>query len=339
PARAVSVLAVGLLLAVPGCLHLDRAEPARPPRGLPQEWVRPYRPPTPGLGLSIEPAGLEGRYWRSHVFRFFAFSEREGDFRTVEGRLYQATRVPPGVRTPLLLISPILAGAADDYLACRVFARWACREGISAFYVHQEEDILAPERDGVELERLLRENIQDSLRALDLLRDLPGIDPGRLGSLGISMGALKNVVLAAVEPRLQANVLCLGGADLAGILGSSRERRVLLYLRDRGAREGLTRDEISSDIAASLLAEPTRFAPAVASERVLLFLGRLDNKVPYPSGEFLRRLLGKPETYLLLLGHYTGMVAAPFAAREMFRFLKERWEAGGGPGARRPADA
>jgi hypothetical protein len=298
------------------------------------EDLAPYRPRHPGFDFRLEPADDKGESHESFRFRFTAFSEMERDLKTVEGTFYRSRKVPSGHPSPLVLCSPILAGAAGDYLECRVFSRWACARGLSTFYVHQEEDILAGWRDGVEFERLFRENIQDNLRALDLFVARPDIDPERLGTLGISLGGIKNVVLIAVEPRFRGNVLCLAGADLPAILGRSEERRVLRYVRARMEREGLTREEVVADLRANVLSEPARFAESVASDRVLLFLGSLDDKVPYDTGLLLREKLGEPETYIIPVGHYTAILVAPYAARRAFAFLRRSF---GLPSAVRPA--
>jgi len=195
---------VFISIVIFGCSHLRREEPARPPLKLPPSLIAPYRPRHPGLHLRLEldPAD-RGRYYESYLFHFDAFSELEGDFKRVDGKYYRSLRISAGKKGPLLVMAPILAGAADDYLACKIFSRWACANGMSSFYVYQEEDILTPERDGVELERLFRENVQDNIRALDLFLERPEVDAHCLGTFGISMGAIKNVILMAVDPRFE----------------------------------------------------------------------------------------------------------------------------------------
>jgi hypothetical protein len=282
--------------------------------------------------MRFEPGEDEGRYHRSFRFSFSTFSEALGDFRRVEGRFYRSLRVPPAGRGPLVQISPILAGAVNDYLECRVFSRWACEHGLSTFFLEQEEDILIPGRDAIDLERRLRENIQDNIRALDLLVERPDVDPARLGTFGISLGAIKNVVLFAVEPRFTGNVVCLGGADLPRILRESKERRVVLYVRAREEAEGLSAEDVARELQRDFKGEPAVFARGVENDRVLLILGSLDDKVPYATGRILREALGDPETHVVFLGHYTGILAAPFAARKGFAYLRERFEAAAGPG-------
>jgi hypothetical protein len=273
-----------------------------------------------------------GKDFERYLFTFQTYSEVYLDFRVVEGEYWRTMRSPSGSRAPLIVDSPILGGAKDGYLADRLFSKWATKAGLSTFYLHQDADILSAERDAFELDRLLRENIISYRKALDLLlRERPETDPVRLGSFGISLGALKNVVLIAVEPRLKANVLCLAGGNLPRILVESRERMVTRYLERRRARDGLEPEAVAAELRRDLLAEPLLFAKYIPPEAALLFLGTLDDKVPYATGLELREALGRPALRTFPLGHYTGLLAAPFAARRGFAWMKERLGASAEP--------
>ena len=63
-----------------------------------------------------------------------------------------------------------------------------------------------------------------------------------------------------------------------------------------------------------------------------MVLGSLDNKVPYATGLALHAELGYPELQVYPLGHYTGIVAAPSAARLGFAWLRDRFAAARGRG-------
>lgn len=311
-----------LVSSLCGCSHFVPTQaqvlPQRQDPGL-----RAYRPSHAGWGLTLEPLpGASDRRREVFRFTFHAASHSHGDVRRVEGTFYRTRRGAQGEPTPLICLTPILAGAVDNYLACRFFAWWATEDGMSAFYLHQDEDVLTVERDSLGLEELIRQSIQDNIRALDLLVKRPDVDPQRLGSIGISMGAIKNVTLLAAEPRLRANVLCLGGANLARVFATSRERRVVRYVEKRRSWDGVSIEELGDEMAAFFAAEPARWAPQVGRDRCLLFLGTVDDKVPYDCGLDLWEKLGQPEAYFLPLGHYTGIAAAPFCARLMFRYFR-----------------
>ncbi len=311
-----------LLGSALGCWRLQPRSPAREPVTLDPGVLSALRPRHPAWGLEFE--WVETTAYCTHfVFRFQTYSDSEGDFKSVVGDYY-ATRTTGGRPAPLLLVSPILAGPVDDYLASRLFSWQATKHGMSTFFLQQEKVILAPDRDGLNLEAWVRENARDNIKALDLIAGLPEVDGSRLGSFGVSLGAIKNVVLVAMERRLRANVMVLAGADLPRILETSQEELVARYLRGRFERDGLHPAEVSAELRRWFFSEPANLAKGIATDRVILFLGRLDNKVPYESGMFLRRELGEPLTHVFLLGHYTAVLGAPWTASKALGWLRER---------------
>lgn len=283
-------------------------------------------PRHPAFDLRLELLDEGGSYYR---YRLSAatYSEVAQEFKNIEGEYYRSRCIPAGQPGPLILISPILGGDATDYLACHIFGRYACGLGISAFFLYQDRRILSPERDGLGLEALLRDLVRDNIKVLRLFLDRSEVDSRRLGSLGISLGAIRNILIIAAEPRLRANILVMGGADLPSILLESREPGVVSYFRRRRRREGITRGEACEEIRRHLSSEPGRFAQLISRERVILFLARYDDKVPLKYGKLLRERLGNPETYILPAGHYTALILAPYAAAKGFAYMLDRFDA------------
>ncbi len=332
------LLTLGLLVA--SCAHLS-GETADPGSGLETAATRPARvagetpqetstlaalvPQHRAFDLRLEALDDASNYER---YRLSAttYSEVLHEFKIIEGEYYRSRRIGDGGRGPLIVISPILGGDATGYLECHIFARWAASLGISAFFLYQDRSILSPERDGLGLEALLRDLVRDNLKVLRLLLERPEVDPRRLGTLGISLGAIRNLLIMAAEPRLSANIVVMGGVDLASILLESREPGVLRYFRRRTRREGITREEACADIRRHLWSEPGRIAGLIDPQRVILFLARFDDKVPLKYGQMLREKLGNPETHVLPGGHYTAMLYAPYAASKGFAYMLERFE-------------
>jgi len=54
---------------------------------------------------------------------------------------------------------------------------------------------------------LMALNIQDDRRGLDVLAELPEVDPGRLGCAGLSFGGTRTMYLAALDTRIRAAVV------------------------------------------------------------------------------------------------------------------------------------
>ena len=62
--------------------------------------------------------------------------------------------------------------------------------------------------------------VYDSLRALDYLRQRPELDPGRVGTLGLSMGSTMAWWVAALDPRVKVcvDLCCL--TDFAALIAT-----------------------------------------------------------------------------------------------------------------------
>jgi dienelactone hydrolase len=58
---------------------------------------------------------------------------------------------------------------------------------------------------------LVPDTVRDYRRALDWLTARPDVDRRRIGLFGYSMGAIQGAILAGVDPRVSASLLCVGG--------------------------------------------------------------------------------------------------------------------------------
>jgi dienelactone hydrolase len=70
------------------------------------------------------------------------------------------------------------------------------------------------------------QTVLDLRRALDLLQRRRDVDHGRVGYLGVSMGAILGTVFSAVDERVDAVCLLVGGGDLRRLVEASPSREV-----------------------------------------------------------------------------------------------------------------
>ncbi len=307
-----------MLCVFAGCHHFPASQMAPQPLPLPAKLAEKLRPSSESNG-TLEIELLEEA---SEVRRYrFELIGEDTEADPIRGEFFQlvtATADSPG---PLVQISPILGGAINDYLLTRIITSWAVEAGFSCFFVYQDEEILDPELDASGIEDLIARTTRENIQAIDVFASRPEIDEKRLGCFGISLGAIKNVLLLAAEPRLRGGIFCLSGGNLPRIFELSREPLVEEYLEKRSKLTGLRREEILADLGDNLGLDPLDVAPFVGADRAIVFLGSLDDKVPYATGLRLYHSLGKPELYVLPIGHYTGMVAAPWVADLGFEWL------------------
>ncbi len=231
---------------------------------------------------------------------------------------------PVGFATPrpAVLVAPILKGGL---VLERYVAGLLVRDGISAAIQIPPDDPLPPERSPEELAADFLESVRAGRAILDFLEAREAVDPTRLGSVGVSLGALRLVVLLAGEARLRANFLALGGLDAGWILAHSDEGSVRRYRRERARIEGVPEDGLSRRFAEAFWFHDAVTAAAIDPRSVVLVLGRNDETVPLSSGLALRLALGNPETRILPLGHYTSAVAAPWLGARLSAFFRARF--------------
>ncbi len=327
-AAGLAVLCLLAVFGATGCTHialLDRLEPGIERPAVPaRSELENLRPVYAAGRLRFEEMDRTSS-WERYRFSFQTYCELSGDYRTVRGEYSRTLHVEEGTLSPLIVVSPILGGEKDSYLASRFIARECCRRGMCAFFIYQERSILSGQRDASGLEARMRQSVRDNILALNVLSALEETDPQRLGSFGVSLGAIRNLVLMAAEPRLRANVLCLGGLDLVSILQTSKEPMVLRYLSQRKSEEKLAAMDLIREFEAYFPSNPKNLVGGISPNTVLLYLAACDEVVPYAQGLALRQMLGAPEAYLMPLGHYSALIAAPWITSSALEWVSWQW--------------
>lgn len=256
-------------------------------------------------------------------FQFRTYDDVSGEFAVVRGEVWLPRQVE---RPPLVVISPILGGYHTEYLECRWFADAAAGRGYASFFLYQDEIILKPDLDGTDLERSLRTAVRDEIKAIDVLATRYSFDGERIASLGISLGGIRAVLLAAAEPRIRAHVICIAGSGLHEIIRDSAEGLVQDYVEERSRLTGLPAPQLFRELEAHLISDPSRVAASVDPRSVLLFLARFDRHVPIDNGYQLHEALGRPELRMSPFGHYSSILLILWVARHTFDFYDARLE-------------
>jgi len=248
--------------------------------------------------LSPLPDADHGRGWGA----ILTFRKREGrEVGPWPAELY----LPRGDDRPRALVVILPVGGARSRLADGLMKRFV-DEGFAALILRA---IPETADQGVMhslggTARTLTEDAANLLRALRWARTLPGVDPARVGVLGVSRGAI-GAALAAQQDRSLSTVLVLGGADLVGLLRDSH-LDVVERLR-RGEIERAGGDARRMEARAALIlanvdprSRPGRIDPA----RTLLVNARWDRVIPRRQGLALREAAGGATQAWLATGHY-----------------------------------
>ena len=310
-------LMIGLLgcLSQCGCFELQQGteRPAPPPlsASLRESFTRPDYSTVTAREIEVEMC----RDYRRVRFELTAPAMPRGT-NPVVFDYYQL----PAKRSPVILILPIAGGAR--YQAEEIFARYFARHGFASIIAHRWKT--PHEFDLGTVDRWLRVSVEENQMVLDWAGSRPELDNGRIGLFGISMGGIRGVLLAALDPRIKASALGLAGGDLAAILAHSTDPGIRQRREEVLRKTGWTTDEFEAKLRESIMSEPNVFATHIDPHCVLLVLGVFDHVVPFKQGWELREHLGKPETILLPTGHLTAVLAIPMIQMQSVEFFETR---------------
>lgn len=212
------------------------------------------------------------------------FSLRGAHDERVPGVLVYRRDLP--APRPVLLIQHGLNAGKDDrrlHLLRRAWAQHgflcvtvdAPRHGERAAEPLDLFEMLARPLRGLDF---VRQAVVDLCRVTDYLAQRRDADTERLGYVGFSMSTFLGVQFVAVEPRVRAACLAMGGAGL------------FHYLVAQAPAERKPEQEL----VASLI-DPLHYAPSIAPRPVLQVNGLADTVVPAALGHMLHAALREPK--------------------------------------------
>ena len=157
---------------------------------------------------------------------------------------------------------------------------------------------------------------------------------GELGApcrvlLGISVGGMAAIPVAALEENLDGVISMLAGGGLPWIAEHSKEP----MLQDSPSRSSKQSAAPTATRAASLV-DPLAWAPRLRKSHILMIRAIWDEVIPPPATHALWGALGQPEIHAYPSGHYSFGVFLP---RAVDRAL-EKADAWCGEAGQPPAD-
>lgn len=255
------------------------------------------------------PSEVEAYYSQKDSFLNFEEELISSGEITVK-RIYIATKIGPitvdyfqrgNAHDELIFVLPILGGknTLADY-----FAKYFAERGYDTAVVHRSSDFKDPE-NFPRIEQVLRENVIRDRIAIDFFEEV--YQKKRFGTFGLSRGAINAAITAGVDKRLKYNVLAMGGSDLSELFEDSDEGGIERYRARVKSYFELTDKNFFDYLDREVKTDPKYVAKYIDAENTLLFLSLFDRSVPLKYGARLRKRIGRPETVVLLSGHYTAI--------------------------------
>ncbi|MGC8832602.1 MAG: alpha/beta hydrolase family protein [Armatimonadota bacterium] len=155
----------------------------------------------------------------------------------------------------------------------------------------------------------LRQSAADTILAVSWLRQRREVDAGRIGLVGISLGAIVCQLVMGVDRRISAGVALLGGGDLGEILWNSI---ATVGVKQRLLALGISKEQVRRKLA---VVDPLSYAKENYPRRVLMINAARDTVVPTSCALRLWNELGRPPIIWLNTNHF----GFAFAADKVFR--------------------
>ncbi|MGI5819030.1 MAG: alpha/beta hydrolase [Armatimonadota bacterium] len=207
-----------------------------------------------------------------------------------------------GERVPALLLRPVgveeppcalvLHGLGGDRSQARIIAALLIPHGIAVMAI---DAALHGDRrqEGVELwdagpalggrEGPLMRTVVDNRRAIDYIVSRDDLDGERVVLVGLSMGAILGSIVSAVDERVDAAALIVGGGGWEGILSHS-EHPMAARFREAGVIDG----------AMLAAVDPVNFVGQISPRPTLIINGTEDVIIPRIAAEALHEAAREP---------------------------------------------
>ncbi len=318
---ANTILSVALS-AQTGCGFLTHYQPQDPlyqgPKPVPTHLIKHYHQ-TPEELPPLEKTILR----ESHNHPYYTKEMRS--FKTYDPYLketielkFEYYKTKLAKKPPFVLVSPILGGS---YPVERPICELLAENGISAVLARRERNFFKIEHF-VPQEIAINSIVTGRKKIIDIFASSQDIDPNNMGTIGISMGAIMNVPLIALDKRLKYNILGLGGGNIPAILETSSEGRVEEFLKDCREKKG---PSYCLELIKDYQSDPLAFAPSVDARNTRMFLANFDTVVRHNYGTQLHEALGKPELNTLPTGHYTTALYWFWLSDMILEFFQEKF--------------
>jgi dienelactone hydrolase len=226
-------------------------------------------------------------------------------------------------KKPALILLPITSG---EYFTENLAQYFVKRGFVSLRYPSRNELVVLTEKDDAlkQFQEILRDDVINVRRGLAWLREQPGIDPERIGIMGISLGAIVASLVTGIDPEIKAAVLFLAGGNLPGILTSSQEKPITQFRIER-LNLNDEKDVGLLHQATEVLGpvDPLYYPSLLSPDRILMINGSFDAVIKRRYTEELWQHLGEPTLTYLPTGHYASILYFHYARYKALKHFED----------------
>lgn len=228
---------------------------------------------------------------------------------------------------PAVCLTPLLGRFVllEDLFFERIFARYFAAHGILTILMDRPIFTYDPAYPLEQLHQYLETSLERNRRILEFQKQESPLDLSRLGTFGMSFGAILNSLWAAREPAFSAHIFALPGGDLPAIFTESGDPLMRSHFTAARRHTGLSAQALREKLRTVFKLDPMSCCGNLDSRSILMVLALFDRVVPFRLGRALQKVMGNPETIYLFSGHYGGVVTIPWLRATAVRFFRHRW--------------
>jgi dienelactone hydrolase len=229
---------------------------------------------------------------------------------------YPALR-PSGEKSPAVVLLHYLGGDGDDRRVAK-FARYLSGRGIAAaqmtlpYHGRRKPPNDSPSRHFVAgadtVAQAFAQSASDVSTVVTWLTQQPAVDAGRIGAVGVSLGAFVVHLVMGQDTRINAGVAALGAGNLAAI-----------FLQTPGRKPN------AQEIETLRRVEPLAYADRNRPRRVLMIQAARDRLVPPRYAEQLWEALGRPPIQWADVNHTGLVLTLDSVIRTAAAYLETAW--------------
>lgn len=213
---------------------------------------------------------------------------------------------PDSVKSPAVILIHYLGATGGEKF--QDFARYLNRRGIAVARitlpyhgkrrVQGEKPVQHFVGDAGKVSQAFEQSASDVSTVVTWLAQQPSVDPGRIGAVGVSLGAIVVHLAMGKDARISAGVAALGAGNFANNYRGSLANKLFIKPRIKGYN--------AEDTAKLNRVDPLFFADQNRPRRVLMIQAARDIYLPPHYAEELWEALGKPPIQWLDVNH-TGL--------------------------------
>ena len=256
------------------------------------------------------------------VFKVKLLSTHPWTNKELVTEFYYYKSMEQEARPLMIIIPPVLDITPFD----RIWAhQFVAKHGYNVFILKYNEKINDNERPLSDINRTFVSIMTSARLLLDYSEKDPNIDSRRVGTYGMSLGAILSAIFVGIDKRVDAGVLIVGGGNLPEILQTSDQGTVRRFREAKMEMENLkTPEEFKLALEKNFSFDPLFFAGRRSKEDVYMVMAMDDTAVASKNQMELWEAFNKPE-YMSFPGqHFPVIFKNLFKHAPIYKYLEER---------------